>query len=134
MTNTTPPYPYVQLASSNELDDFALIDAWLLPSGSPSNPRRIPRTSGLQVLSWLICESVAGLPPTTAPTKAGGSGARDLTNYHVTRPADIGGNTFGKGQVQMEYTFYMCHVTRDREILKCVGVVILELDVWLRKD
>ena len=64
-----PTLPYFQHTSSNELDDFALIDAWLPPSESPSYLRRIPRTSGVQVLSWLMCGSVAGLPPTTPPAQ-----------------------------------------------------------------
>ncbi|KAL8658348.1 MAG: hypothetical protein Q9226_001058 [Calogaya cf. arnoldii] len=59
--------------------------------------------------------------------------AGELTNAEVAAAAGIGGNAFGRGQLTYEYALWMCCLTREWKLEKCVGIVMVQLDVWLRK-
>ncbi|KAL8849651.1 MAG: hypothetical protein Q9221_005341 [Calogaya cf. arnoldii] len=164
MTNTTPPFRYFKSLSPDALEDFSLIDPYGDPSEPPSYLRPIRRSAGVQILSWLMRESVANLPPedpvgkeylTWGPEyrsnlnyldmravvrqfwegdwKGVDVPAGDLTNAEVAAAAGIGGNAFGRGQLTYEYALWMCYLTEEWKLEKCVGIVMVQLDVWLRK-
>lgn len=56
-----------------------------------------------------------------------------LTYPEVEAAVGIGGNAFARGKLTTEYALYMCYLTRVRKLEKCVGVVMVQMDVWLRK-
>ncbi|KAI4095169.1 MAG: hypothetical protein LQ339_007329 [Xanthoria mediterranea] len=168
MTNTNPPFRYYHLQSasaSNDNGTFGLIYAWPLDK-PPFWLRAIPRSAAMQVLSWVMRESVAHLDPeaevgreylTFGPEYRKNMNFLDervvirqyyegdweeepdvpreeLKNKHIAEGAAIGGNIFGRGQVEQEVAFWMCYITPVREIANCVGILMVQMDVWQRKD
>ncbi|KAL8724350.1 MAG: hypothetical protein Q9166_008003, partial [cf. Caloplaca sp. 2 TL-2023] len=65
----------------------------------------------------------------------GGDGVKEarMRNKELVAAAGIAGNMYGTGEVKTEGAWRMCYMDEQRRLDRCVGVIMVQRDLWLRR-